>query len=195
MSLEGNKGEWVAMDGLDAPPTIIDKKTPERGVPEMGKDKDTRLLKVLSSDELIQKEGEARQESKAKTAAKVAVRLVAFNLDLVLLLVVVILASIVGYTFARVFGLSPQEIKQEVGEYISFFMYFVLLIVGCVSRLAVKDGLIAQAIQDTVGKAANNGISGVTSWVKDIFSPKSELKWNVLTSQSTEEYKAHPPKK
>ena len=147
---------------------------------------ESKLLTVLNAEALEQREQEARQESVAKVATKVVVRAVAFNMDVVMLCFVIFFSVSLGYVVARNFGLSPAEIKEEVTEYFSFFTYFVLLVLSCLVKLATKSGLIAKAVQNTLGSGFAGGAKSISEWLSEIFSPKTELKWNVLTSQNTE---------
>lgn len=139
----------------------------------------TALLKVLTDEEKALKEKEARQEGRAKTVTKVIVRGVAFNFDVIALLFIITLSTIVGYTFARIAGLSAEDLKTELSDYIYLMFYIASVLASCVANLAAKRGLIAKALQDSIGAFFSEG-------VKSLLEPKSELKWNVLTSQSTE---------
>lgn len=140
----------------------------------------TDILKVLSEEERQQKIQEAKKEARAKTVTKVFVRAVAFNWDVVALVTIIVISTMIGYSFARILGLSAKEIATEASDYISLLFYILGVVVSCIANLSAKRGLIATALQRTIGQF-------FIEWIRNILEPKTELKWNVLTSQSTDE--------
>lgn len=157
----------MTQNGVDAQPT----NAPEEA-----------LLKVLNRDERTKKIAEARHEGRIKTATKITVRAITFNSDVFLLAICIFLAGLVGFSLARLSGLTPQEITSTVEDYIYFFVYIIFGVMSAIAKLASKSGLISQTLQAILEEKKQQ----FAEWIKDITTPKTELKWNVLTTQNSQ---------
>lgn len=120
-----------------------------------------------------------RTESATRRAAKASLRAIFLNMDVVYLFIALFIFCLIGWMFARLWGFETAILQKEFKDYCEFFLYVIVGVASVVGNLASRGGLISDALKKNVGKPT-------AEFLKSIFEPKSELKWNCLTTQNTE---------
>lgn len=102
-----------------------------------------------------------QQAENVKTEQKTSmirrlVRIVTNNPDLVVLTVVVMLALLVGYYVSIIkLGLTTDQIKLQIADFIEFVVISVSAIIALIGKLYVKQGEISQSLSKSVGKKSD----------------------------------------
>lgn len=140
---------------------------------------ETKLLKVLSNEEKIARSVTVKRgESTVKRMAIVTTRLFKLNLDVLIFLTTLFIFFSIGYTYARIFGLSPEDIKREAKDYLELFIYLLLGIITSVFKMAMNPGALSKHLNERWQQ-----IKG------DINKEPEVIGWNGLTINNTENKK------
>jgi hypothetical protein len=114
-----------------------------------GKEPDQPLLKVLTEEEKKGRIETAKKgESTVRRMAVVSTRAVMLNLDVIVFVFALFCFLSIGYTYARLFGLTADDIKKEAKDFFELFFYVILGIASAILKMAMSPGSLAQKFNE-----------------------------------------------
>lgn len=110
-------------------------------------------LKKISKQE----QEEINKKLERKTGFfKRLIRICSQNPDLILLVLIVFFSCLAGYYICRLkLGMTIQEIKLEVLDFIEFTTFILVTAVTFVSKLFVKQGVISRELSNSTQKPSD----------------------------------------
>lgn len=119
--------------------------------------KEPALVAVLNSQE--------KEEEKPESAkTTVVLRAFGLNLDIVVLFATLFIFGLIGYSVARINGMTSADIAQEISEYVWLFCYVVLGIGGAFLKLIMNKGVWAEKLHQ-----------GLIDFLARTFKPRDQI--------------------
>ena len=104
-----------------------------------------------------EKQEELNKYNERKTSFfKRLIRICSQNPDLILLVLIVFFSCLAGYYICRLkLGMSVQEIKLEILDFVEFVSFIIITCITFISKLFVKQGVISRELSNSTQKPSD----------------------------------------